>query len=53
MMENVSVALEVSLSVYDKKKTLKNIRLRNRWTGFKETWHEALMAKVLQCVYKS
>ena len=25
----------------------------DRWTDFKETRHEALMAKVLQCVYKS
>ena len=29
-------------------KTLKSL-LRNRWTNFKETWREALMAKVLQC----
>ena len=35
------------------KKNFKNRLLRNWWTDFKETWHEALMAKVLQCVYKS
>ena len=23
------------------------------WIDFKETWHEALMAQALQCVYKS
>ena len=23
------------------------------WTDFNETWHEVLMAEVLQCVYKS
>ena len=27
--------------------------LRNRWTDFEETWHEALMTQVLQCMYKS
>ena len=35
------------------KKTLKNLLLQNRWTDFNETWHEALMAEALQCVYKS
>ena len=35
------------------KKTFKNLLLQNRWTDFKETWHEASMAKVLQYVYKS
>ena len=24
-----------------------------RWTDFNETWHEASMTQVLQCVYKS
>ena len=33
-------------------KNLNNL-LRNRLTDFNETWHEALMAKVLQCMYKS
>ena len=35
------------------KKIFKNLFLRNRWIDFKETWHEASMAKVLQCIYKS
>ena len=34
------------------KKPLNNL-LQNRLTDFEETWHEALMAKVLQCIYKS
>ena len=33
------------------KKNFKNLLLRNRWTDFKETWHEVSMAKVLQCIY--
>ena len=32
--------------------TLKNL-LWNGLTDFKETWHEASMAKVVQCTYKS
>ena len=35
------------------KKHFKNLLLQNRWTDFNETWHEALMAQALQCVYKS
>ena len=35
------------------KKPFKNLFLQNWWTDFKETWHEAAMAKVLQCIYKS
>ena len=31
----------------------KILLLWNHWTGFKETWHEALETGVLQCVYKS
>ena len=27
--------------------------LQNWLTDFNETWHEALMAQALQCVYKS
>ena len=34
-------------------KTLKNLLLRNWLTDVNETWHEALMAKVLKCIYKS
>ena len=34
-------------------KTLQNLLLRNHWTDFNQTWHEALMTQVLQCVYKS
>ena len=26
---------------------------KNHWTDFNQTWHEALMAQALQCVYKS
>ena len=40
-----------TMPIYGKKR-FKNL-LQNRWTDFKETWHEASMAKVLQCVYKS
>ena len=34
-------------------KHFKYILPRNRWTDFKKKWHVALMAKVLQYVYKS
>ena len=40
-----------AMPIYGKNKHF--ILLQNRWTVFKETWHEASMAKVLQCVYKS
>ena len=30
----------------------KNLLL-NRWTDFNETWHEASMTQVVQCIYKS
>ena len=30
-----------------------NLLLWNQWTDFKETWLEASMAQVLQCIYKS
>ena len=33
-------------------KALQNL-LRNWFTDFKETWQEALMTQVLQCIYKS
>ena len=38
----------VPMHIYGKK-TFKNLLLRNRWTDFNETWHEAsvMMAKVL------
>ena len=32
---------------------IKNLLLRNRWTDFEETWHEASMTQVLQFMYKS
>ena len=35
------------------KNLVKNLLLRNHWTNFNQTWHEALMAQALQCVYKS
>ena len=35
------------------KKPFKNLLLQNQCIDFKETWHEASMAQVLQCVYKS
>ena len=35
------------------KKPFKNLLLRNHWTDFNQTWHEASMTQVLQCVYKS
>ena len=34
-------------------KKIKNLLLRNQWTDFYETWLEASMAQVLQCIYKS
>ena len=41
-----------AMPIYDKK-PFKNLLLRNHWTDFNQTWHEALMTQVLQCVYKS
>ena len=43
-----------AMPIYGKNPS-KNLLLWNWWTDFKETSHEALMAKVLQCVhvYKS
>ena len=38
---------------YMLEKSFKNLLLRNWWTNFNKTWREALMAKVLQYVYKS
>ena len=35
------------------KNPLKNLLLRNRWTDFNETCLEALLAKILQCIYNS
>ena len=32
--------------------TFKNILLLSQWVHFNETWHEALMPQVLQCIYR-
>ena len=39
--------------IHSKTNTLKHLFLRNWWTDFKETWHEALVTQVLQCIYRS
>ena len=36
-----------TMPIYSEK--LQNLLLRNWWTNFNETWHEALMTQVLQC----
>ena len=42
----------VVIPKYGKNPTKKKL-LQNRWINFNKTWHEALMAIVLLCMYTS
>ena len=51
MTQLVAMTLYIIYTLYIT--TFQNLLLQNRWTDFIETWHKAIMTKVLHYVYKS